>query len=137
MKSHYQLDWKTRLLNILLNSAKPIEQMSLDELRTSSEKAVSPFVQRIFAGKQVPVSKVVQQNINGRQVDIPIRLYYPTEQKSLPLIVFFHGGGWVYGNFDTYDRLCRRIARDTGAIVLTVSYRLAPFHKYPLGLPQL
>ena len=134
--NNYKLDWKTRLLNTLLsfNSAKPLEQMNLDELKATSEQAVSPFIQRIFCGKEIQVSKVVQQNISGRHGEIPIRLYYPNEQKSLPLIVFFHGGGWVYGNFDTHNCLCRRLARDTGAIVLPVCYRLAPFSKYPTAL---
>ena len=134
MKSHYKLDWKTRLLDILLSFCKPLDQMSLDELKVVSETSISPFVQRIFAGKQIPVNEIVQQNISGRQVDIPIRLYYPGEQKALPLILFFHGGGWVYGNLDSHDRFCRRITKDTGAIVLAVSYRLAPFYKYPTAL---
>ena len=134
MKSHYKLDWKTRLLDKLLKSSKPLEEMSLDELKATSEQAVSPLIQRIFGGQEIPVSKVVQQNISGRHGEIPIRLYYPNEQKSLPLILFFHGGGWVYGNFDTHNRLCRRLARDIGAIVLPVCYRLAPFSKYPTAL---
>ena len=135
MKSHYKLDWKTRLLDILLSSSKPLEQMSLDELKLASEKSISPFVERIFAGKKILVNKVVkQQNISGRHGDIPIRIYYPSEQKPLPLIIFFHGGGWVYGNLDTHDRFCRRLAKDTGAMVLAVGYRLAPFYKYPTAL---
>ncbi|MEM7590220.1 MAG: alpha/beta hydrolase [Cyanobacteria bacterium P01_A01_bin.83] len=134
MKSHYKLGWKTRLLNILLNSSKPLEQMNLDELKTTSQQAISPFIQSIFNGRQISVKEIVQQNISGRKVDIPIRLYYPNKQKYSSLILFFHGGGWVYGNFDTHDRLCRRVARDTGAIVLAVDYRLAPFYKYPTAL---
>lgn len=133
MKSQYKLGWKTHLLNKLLDSAKPLEQMDLDELKTTSQQAISPFVQRIFNGRQIPVKEIVQQNISGR-VDIPIKLYYPKQQKYSSLILFFHGGGWVYGNFDTHDRLCRRVARDTGAIVLAVDYRLAPFYKYPTAL---
>ena len=132
--NNYKLDWKTRLLDKLLRSAKPLEEMSLDELKATSEEAVSPLIQRVFGGKEISVSKVVRQNISGRHGEIPIRLYYPNEQKSLPLILFFHGGGWVYGNFDTHDRLCRRLARDIGAIVLPVCYRLAPFSKYPTAL---
>ena len=134
MKSHYQLDWKTRLLDTLLKSAKPLEQMNLDELRATSQAAISPFVQRVFNGKQIPVKEVVRQNIAGRKVDIPIQLYYPHQQQYSSLILFFHGGGWVYGNFDTHDRLCRRVARDTESIVLAVDYRLAPFSKYPTAL---
>ena len=134
MKSHYKLNWKTRLLDSILNSSKPLERMSLDELSKIAEKSISPIIQRIFGGKKISVNKIVQQNINGRSGDIPIRLYYPSQQKYLPLILFFHGGGWVYGNFDTYDYFCRRFAKDTGAIVLTVGYRLAPFYKYPTAL---
>ena len=134
MKSHYRLDWKTRLLDKILRSDKPLEEMNLDELKATSEAAVSPLIQRIFGGKEISVSKVVQQNINGRHGDIPIRLYYPNEQQSLPLILFFHGGGWVYGNFDTHNRLCRRLAILTGAIVLPVCYQLAPFSKYPTAI---
>ena len=134
MKSHYKLGWKTRLLNILLDSAKPLEQMDLDELKTTSEQTISPFVQHIFNGRQIPVKEIVQQNISGRNGNISTRLYYPNQQKYSSLILFFHGGGWVYGNFDTHNRLCCRVARDTGAIVLAVDYRLAPFHKYPTAL---
>ena len=134
MKSHYKLGWKTHLLNKLLDSAKPLEQMNLDELKATSEQAISPFVQRIFNGRQIPVKNIGQQNISGKNGDIPIKLYYPNQQKYSSLILFFHGGGWVYGNFDTHDRLCRRVARDTGAIVLAVDYRLAPFSKYPTAL---
>ena len=134
MKSQYTLRWKTHLLNTLLDSAKPLEQMNLNELKATSEAAISPFVQRIFNGKQIPVKEVVQKNISGRNGNIPIKLYYPNQQKYSSLILFFHGGGWVYGNFDTHDRLCRRVVRDTGSIVLAVDYRLAPFHKYPTAL---
>lgn len=134
MKNHYQLGWKTRLLDLLIKSSKPLEQMSLDELKEASEKPIPSLFQRIFFGKQIPVNKIVQQNISGRHGDIPIRLYYPSKANSLPLILFLHGGGWIYGNFDLHDRFCRRITRDTGAIVLAVGYRLAPFHKYPVAL---
>lgn len=134
MPDRYQLNWKTRLLDKILSSTKPIEQMSLDELKANSEKSLSPLVQLVFAGKQISVSKIVDQKISGRHGDIPLRLYYSSEQKSLPLIVFFHGGGWVYGNLDTHDRSCRRVARDTGGIVLAVGYRLAPFYKYPTAV---
>jgi acetyl esterase len=134
MKTHYKLHWKTRLLDKILNSSKPLEQMSLDELSETAEKSISPITKRIFGGKKISVNKIVQQNINGRHGDISIQLYYPSQQKSLPLILFFHGGGWVYGNFDTYDYFCRRLTKDTGAIVLTVDYRLAPFYKYPTAL---
>lgn len=129
-----KLDWKIRLLDRILSQSKPPQAMSLDELRQASQATISPVMERILAGKRISLFRVVQQQIKGRHGDIPIQLYYPIEQACLPLILFFHGGGWVFGNLQTHDRMCRRLARETGAIVLAVDYRLAPFFKYPTAL---
>ena len=63
--------------------------------------------------------------------DIPVRFYRPQCATSLPLVVFFHGGGWVLGTLDSYDSLCRQIAVQGACAVLSVDYRLAPEHKFP------
>jgi acetyl esterase len=131
------LDWKIRLLDrllLLLSLGKPIHRLSLEELRKLPETPIPPIVERILGGKRIPLPKVTQQMVNGRHGEIPVRFYYPSTEKNLALILFFHGGGWVSGNFQTHDLMCRRIARDTGAIVLAVRYRLAPWFKYPTAL---
>jgi len=61
------------------------------------------------------------------------RLYRPNVRASAPLIVYFHGGGFVLGSYDTHDRNARRLAIATGAIVVSVNYRLAPEHPFPAG----
>jgi acetyl esterase len=132
--SYFKLDWKTRLLVGILSFSNPLEKMSLHELREASEKPIPPIMERILAGKKVALAEIVQRKISGRHGDIPIRLYYPSIQTNLSVILFFHGGGWIYGNLQTHDRMCRRIAKATGAIVLAVGYRLAPFFKYPAAL---
>lgn len=134
MQQFLKLDWKIRLLDKLLSSSKPLEQMSLEEVREASIQSISPLMERIYAGKRIVLPEITEQNIMGRHGEISIRLYYPSTGRYLPLIVFFHGGGWVYGNLQTHDRLCRRIARDAKAIVLAVDYRRAPFYKYPTAL---
>jgi acetyl esterase len=63
--------------------------------------------------------------------DIPVRLYRPQCATSLPMVVFFHGGGWVLGTLDSHDSLCRCIAVQGACAVLSVDYRLAPEHKFP------
>lgn len=62
---------------------------------------------------------------------IPLRCYRPTRDETLPAIVYFHGGGWVLGNIETHDAVCRRLADATGRVVVSVEYRLAPEHAYP------
>ncbi len=134
MQNNLNLDWKIRLLDTILSLGKPLDQMNLDEIRKLSETPISSIVERILGGKRIAIAQVTQQTVNGRHGEIPIQLYYPSTKPNLPLILFFHGGGWIYGNLQTHDLICRRIARDTGAIVLAVAYRLAPFFKYPIAL---
>lgn len=65
---------------------------------------------------------------------VPMRMYYPTEKrKNKKVILFFHGGGWVTGNIDSYNRVCDTLARQTGCRVASVDYRLAPEHPFPQG----
>ncbi len=64
---------------------------------------------------------------------LPCRLYGPREG-SLPLALFFHGGGWTLNDIDTHDELCRRIAKQSGWLLASLDYRRAPEHKYPAAL---
>jgi acetyl esterase len=68
--------------------------------------------------------------------DVNVRCYYPTLGTDLPVILFFHAGGWVIGNLETHDALCRRIAKQTGRLVIAVDYALAPWTKYPVPVQQ-
>jgi acetyl esterase len=68
---------------------------------------------------------------------IPLRLYRPLAPSSTsrsPGIVFFHGGGWVIGDLETHDAMCRHLANASGCTVLSVEYRLAPEHKFPAAV---
>lgn len=65
---------------------------------------------------------------------VPVRLYRPGGDAPLPLLVFLHGGGWMLGDLDTHDAMCRHLADRAGCAVLAVGYRLAPEHPFPAGL---
>ena len=66
---------------------------------------------------------------------IPVRIFSPDETlRDFPILLFFHGGGWVIGNIDSYNKVCRTMAKLTKHIVVSVDYRLAPEHRYPNGL---
>lgn len=62
---------------------------------------------------------------------VPMRAYFPIDARAGPVIVYFHGGGWVIGDLDTHHALCTRLAGLTGLRVVAVDYRLAPEHPYP------
>ncbi|HWI73662.1 MAG TPA: alpha/beta hydrolase [Baekduia sp.] len=71
----------------------------------------------------------------GRGGDIPVRLYVPAATSAPgPLLVYFHGGGWVQGSIETHDASCRLLAHLSGVRVLSVDYRLAPEHPYPAAV---
>jgi acetyl esterase len=63
-----------------------------------------------------------------------VRIYRPVPDEHLPVIVFYHGGGWAIGGLETHDAICRRLAVENGALVVAVDYRLAPEHKFPAGV---
>jgi len=69
--------------------------------------------------------------LEGPDSPIPVRVYRPKANGISPVLVFFHGGGWVIGDLDTHDGLCRELASRTQALVVSVHYRLAPEHPYP------
>ena len=69
--------------------------------------------------------------IEGDGRIVPARLYHPRPGETLPIVLFFHGGGWVHGTLDTHDRLAARLAVAADCAVLSVEYRLAPEHPFP------
>ena len=81
----------------------------------------------------ISIARVEDRAIDGPAGAIPIRLYAPRAQADgdLPLFVYFHGGGFVIGDLDSHDSLCRRIALRGDCLVMAVDYRLAPENPYP------
>jgi acetyl esterase len=70
--------------------------------------------------------------VDGRE--IPLRVFYPKKDPLSKILLFFHGGGWIAGNIDSYTRFCSHMAEQTRHIVIAVNYRLAPEHPFPAGL---
>ena len=73
----------------------------------------------------------------GAGGDIPLRLVRPlgsSPQQKLPVLVYYHGGGWVIGDLDTHDTLCRELANGAGCAVVSVEYRMGPEHRFPAAV---
>ena len=77
------------------------------------------------------LANVEDRTIKGSESDIPVRVYSPTNDETLPCLIYFHGGGWVIGDLDSHDRECRLLADGAGCRVIAVDYRLAPEHVFP------
>lgn len=77
------------------------------------------------------MAEVRDLQVAGAAGLLPARLYRPVAREDLPLLVFFHGGGFVIGTLDTHDNLCRALALETRAVVVSVGYRLAPEARFP------
>ena len=112
-----------------------IDQLAAGGGRGFHEMEVAEARQAILQLFQVenpePVAKVEDRTIPTPNGDLPIRLYTPEGDGPLPVLVFFHGGGWVVGNLESHDATCRALANAAGCITLAVDYRLAPEHKFP------
>ena len=83
------------------------------------------------------VAGVTDRTIPGPAGPIPVRVYAPLgvpPDPAPPLIVFYHGGGWVIGSLTSHDPECRALANAAGTVVMAVDYRLAPEHKFPAGV---
>ena len=83
------------------------------------------------------VASVRDQTVTGPGGPLTLRIYRGTGTQAaekLPCLVYLHGGGWVIGNLESHDRLCRRVANTAGICVVAVDYRLAPEHRFPAAL---
>jgi acetyl esterase len=80
-----------------------------------------------------PVGERTDIEIQGPNGPIPLRLYAPAGEGPFPVLVFFHGGGWVRGSIEAYDGLCRRLTNGADCLVVSVEYRRAPEHPFPAG----
>ena len=97
------------------------------------ERAAIEGAKALLVPGTVPVAHVEDHIFPGPAGDIPVRIYTPEGTGPFPVLLFFHGG-WAWGDLDTHAPLCRPLCREAGCLVLSVDYRLAPEHKFPVGL---
>ncbi len=100
----------------------PIEEMTPDDAREQRRAMLRPSPE--------PIAEVREIDAGG----VPCRLYRPGVTRTAGLLLWCHGGGWVLGDLDTHDDLCRVLANRGGFAVLSVGYRLAPEHPYPAAV---
>lgn len=90
---------------------------------------------QILAAADVPPADVaVGERHTGGAAPVPLRVYTPRTPGPHALVVYYHGGGYVLGDLDGYDNVCRQLCLDSGAVVVSVGYRLAPEHPFPAAV---
>jgi acetyl esterase len=87
-------------------------------------------------GEREPVAATLEKRIEGPNGPISVRIHrgLGAPQSGAPALLYLHGGGWVVGNLDSHDEICRWLANLGGAVIVCPDYRLAPDHKFPAGL---
>jgi acetyl esterase len=99
---------------------------------TTTEPAVfRSLMAAIPVENPTPVAEVSDSVVPGPAHEIPVRIYQPAGAGPHPLLMYFHGGGWVLCDLDTHDELCRQLCNGIDAVVVSVDYRLAPEAKFP------
>ena len=106
----------------------PREQLTPAELRQG-------YASLSMVESKAEMASVTDRVVPGPAGDIPVRVYVPTDQPGpRPVLVYFHGGGWVIGDIDTHDGTARAVAEGSGATVVSVGYRLAPEDPFPAAI---
>lgn len=117
-----------RLLDLMdgLGILEPYSGCSAEEIRAR----MAPLQEaRKHAGAQMASEEDRKISLPG--YELAIRIYRPNDKVQLPVVVYFHGGGFVFGGLDSHAHVCRELADRVDAIVVSVDYRLAPEHRFP------
>ena len=105
---------------------------TLPALPASVEGMRAFYQARELPGQKIgQVAAIIDRSIPGPGGPLAIRVYKPFGTGPFPLIVAFHGGGWVAGSLDSYDAGARNLCAGVSAVVVSVDYRLAPEHRFP------
>ncbi len=113
-----------------ITTLQPLETMTPEAARERSKMMLE-------ARKQIgvePVHQVRDLKIPGPAGEIPVRIYTPDLPAPAPALIYFHGGGWVFGDLESHDPLCRALANQVPCVVVSVDYRLAPEAKFPAAV---
>ena len=110
------------VLDFMSETGFTFEGVTAEDLRARANMAIpSP----------IELPSIADGNVPGPAGDIPVRIYRPSDATDLPVVVFFHGGGWVIGDLESHDHMARTISAKADCVVVAVDYRLAPEHKFP------
>ena len=104
---------------------QPYEKMSVADARAQMRRVA------LARGPGAEVERVEDRTVPGPGGELPVRTYYPDGEAPFPVIVYFHGSGFVVADLDTHDAICRELTNASGCATVSVDYRLAPEYPFP------
>jgi acetyl esterase len=120
------------LLDLIATSGyPPMHESSPESARAGMRAMTCGLVQ---PHQVIGVGEVTGTTVPGGDKDLRARVYRPSGEGPWPTVLFLHGGGFVVGDLDTHDQVCRRLCRDATAVVVSIDYRLAPEHPFPAAV---
>lgn len=114
----------------IVEEFKKLQLPSVLEVGVVEARKQSSILAQLSHEKE-PLAKLEDRTIPGTGGDIPIRIYTPFGVGPFPMLVYFHSGGWVLGDLEVEDSVCRILANGAKCVLISVDYRLAPEHKFP------
>jgi acetyl esterase len=126
------LDLATQmLLRLMVLAGYP----PLNEVPVAQGRAFYAARTGAIGARPRPMQSVADRSIDGPHGPIRVRLYVPhSAPRPAPLLVYYHGGGWVIGDLETHDAVCRLLAAEASCAIVAVDYRRAPEHKFPAAV---
>jgi len=118
----------------LLDMVRAANRPAFETVGAAEARLLYMAGRRVLAPEPMPVAEMRDLTLPGPGGPIPLRLYRSSADAVLPVLVFFHGGGWVVGDIETHDTVCRHLANRAECAVVSVDYRLAPEHKFPAAV---
>lgn len=116
------------LREVKRSNNKPFEEMSIEEMRQATKNF------KVFQGECEEIHKVLKRTIKNENHEYNLKIYQPLKENSLPVVLFFHSGGFVKGDVEFSEAFCRKLANGSNCIVVSVNYSLAPEYPYPTAL---
>jgi acetyl esterase len=117
---------------------KQVQAAGLPDLADLPLEAAPGLYRQILAAADMPPADVAVAHTEvpaqGSAPAVPLRTYSPRSAGPHALVVYYHGGGYMLGDLDGYDNVCRQLCHDSDAVVVAVDYRLAPEHAVPAGV---
>lgn len=145
MNKDLDSDMQAVIDQLISFNAPPIESLDFANARATptfknavesmaSESATTRAVNVAMPAMPEPVEKIEYILISTRDGEVLARVYRPNDDENLPVLVYFHGGGWVIANLDVYEPSCRALCNAAEAIVVSVNYRQSPEAKFPAAI---